>query len=121
MQVINEQGYQTELPDIWLTNGNPWEIRRPDVHYTVSFGGSTTTKTVNGKPVTEWQPSDKVCGGAAALRGTRRSQQAPWQRCISLWGFNTVKMLHSKPVTKWQPGARFAAAVLQFVGLHLCM
>lgn len=24
-------GYQTELPDYWLVNGNPWEIERIDV------------------------------------------------------------------------------------------
>ncbi len=23
-------GYQVELPDSWLNNGNPWEVRRAD-------------------------------------------------------------------------------------------
>ncbi|MDR0298543.1 MAG: glycogen/starch/alpha-glucan phosphorylase [Streptococcaceae bacterium] len=33
-------GYQVELPDVWLTNGNPWEVRRPDKAVEVKFGGN---------------------------------------------------------------------------------
>ncbi|PCS01311.1 glycogen/starch/alpha-glucan phosphorylase [Lactococcus fujiensis] len=32
-------GYQVELPDSWLDNGNPWEIRRADKAVEVHFGG----------------------------------------------------------------------------------
>eukprot|EP00792_Barthelona_sp_PAP020_P014143 TRINITY_DN9791_c0_g1_i1.p1 TRINITY_DN9791_c0_g1~~TRINITY_DN9791_c0_g1_i1.p1 ORF type:complete len:1091 (-),score=267.84 TRINITY_DN9791_c0_g1_i1:206-3439(-) len=32
-------GYQHELPDYWLTQGNPWQIKRLDIEYTVQFGG----------------------------------------------------------------------------------
>ena len=32
-------GYQIELPDSWLDNGNLWEICRPDQTYEVHFGG----------------------------------------------------------------------------------
>ena len=35
-----KDGHQQELPDIWLTNGNPWEIARPDTTYKVGFYGS---------------------------------------------------------------------------------
>lgn len=40
-QVIKD-GKQVEVPDYWLKQGNPWEIERPDVVYTVRFGGHTT-------------------------------------------------------------------------------
>ncbi len=30
-------GYQTELPDYWLVNGNPWEIERIDVQCIVNI------------------------------------------------------------------------------------
>eukprot|EP00831_Metopus_contortus_P050063 TRINITY_DN4196_c0_g2_i3.p1 TRINITY_DN4196_c0_g2~~TRINITY_DN4196_c0_g2_i3.p1 ORF type:complete len:517 (-),score=158.85 TRINITY_DN4196_c0_g2_i3:161-1711(-) len=30
-------GYQMELPDFWLAKGNPWEVERLDVNYTVHF------------------------------------------------------------------------------------
>ncbi|MGM9887399.1 MAG: glycogen/starch/alpha-glucan phosphorylase [Lactococcus sp.] len=32
-------GYQVELPDSWLDNGNPWEVRRSDKAFEVRFGG----------------------------------------------------------------------------------
>ena len=34
-----ENGQQIELPDGWLENGYPWEIRRPHVNYPVRFYG----------------------------------------------------------------------------------
>ncbi|MDY0331018.1 MAG: glycogen/starch/alpha-glucan phosphorylase [Thiomonas sp.] len=32
-------GRQVEVPDYWLTAGNPWEFARPEVVYRVQFGG----------------------------------------------------------------------------------
>lgn len=32
-------GRQVEVPDYWLTSGNPWEFPRPEVVYRVQFGG----------------------------------------------------------------------------------
>ncbi|MEY4345096.1 MAG: glycogen phosphorylase [Pseudomonadota bacterium] len=32
-------GRQVEVPDYWLTHGNPWEFPRPEVTYRVQFGG----------------------------------------------------------------------------------
>lgn len=32
-------GYQIEIPDYWLTHGNPWEIERLDVSYPIRFYG----------------------------------------------------------------------------------
>ncbi len=34
-----QDGYQVELPDAWLIGGNPWEFPRPEVVYTIRFGG----------------------------------------------------------------------------------
>ena len=36
-QIID--GHQVEIPDYWLTGGNPWEFPRPEVQYRVRFGG----------------------------------------------------------------------------------
>ncbi|GKT31540.1 Glycogen phosphorylase 1 [Aduncisulcus paluster] len=33
------KGRQIEIPDVWLSGGNPWEIERKDVRYKVRFGG----------------------------------------------------------------------------------
>ena len=34
-----ENGYQVEVPDNWLKNGNPFELRRPEYAKEVRFGG----------------------------------------------------------------------------------
>lgn len=34
-----EDGFQTEIPDNWLKNGYPFELRRPEYTYEVKFGG----------------------------------------------------------------------------------
>lgn len=34
-----KDGYQVEVPDNWLENGNPFELRRPEYAKTVKFGG----------------------------------------------------------------------------------
>ena len=47
-----ENGFQSESPDTWLTNGNPWEIPRRDLAYKIGFYGSVQ----NGK----WIPEEQV-------------------------------------------------------------
>jgi len=37
-QAIND-GWQNELPEDWLSSGNPWEFERPEVVYPIQFGG----------------------------------------------------------------------------------
>ena len=41
-------GFQTELPDTWLENGNAWEIARPEEAVTVRFGGKVHTDWNDG-------------------------------------------------------------------------
>ena len=41
-------GYQIEVPDQWLKNGNPFELRRPEYAKEVKFGGYIETSYVNG-------------------------------------------------------------------------
>ena len=40
-----ENGYQIEVPDEWLKNGNPFELRRPEYTETVKFGGYVRIET----------------------------------------------------------------------------
>ena len=37
-QMIKD-GYQVEIPDYWLSKGNPWEIERQDITYQIRFYG----------------------------------------------------------------------------------
>ena len=45
-QVIRD-GWQQEITDKWLRNGNPWEIPRPEIAYAVKFGGRTERGQTN--------------------------------------------------------------------------
>lgn len=49
-------GQQVEVPDYWLTHGNPWEFARPEVHYRVQFGG----RVVEHEGRSRWVDSDDV-------------------------------------------------------------
>lgn len=42
--IFNQQikdGWQVEITDKWLRNGNPWEIPRPEISFQVNLGGHT--------------------------------------------------------------------------------
>ena len=59
-QVIRD-GAQVEVPDYWLTFGNPWEIARQDVIVPVRFYGSTRTETdSNGHSRVIWEGGETV-------------------------------------------------------------
>ena len=45
-KIVN--GYQVELPENWLKEGNVWEIRRPDKSIEVKFGGVVESSESNG-------------------------------------------------------------------------
>jgi len=60
-----QDGWQVEKSDTWLHFGNPWEIRRPDITYQVSFGGYTEHyNDENGRYRTRWVPHRTVKGVA---------------------------------------------------------
>lgn len=42
-------GYQMEMPDPWLENGNAWEVPRPEETVEVKFGGNVYTDWYDGR------------------------------------------------------------------------
>ena len=40
-----EDGFQIEVPDNWLKNGYPFELRRPEYCYEIKFGGNVRQET----------------------------------------------------------------------------
>jgi starch phosphorylase len=63
-QIIHD-GWQCEITDKWLRNGNPWEIARPEIIYPVKFGGHTESFTdQHGKYRVRWIPDTEVKGVA---------------------------------------------------------
>ncbi len=56
-------GWQVEITDKWLRNGNPWEVVRPEWEVEVKFGGHTETFTdEHGHLRNRWVPTKVVRG-----------------------------------------------------------
>ena len=63
-QVIRD-GWQVETSDTWLHNGNPWEVRRPNISLEIMLGGATETYVDGqGQPRVRWVSSDTFRGVA---------------------------------------------------------
>src|SRR4051794_21572300 len=63
-QVIRD-GWQEEVTDKWLRQGNAWEIARPEVSYNVKFGGHTESSfDEQGSLRVRWIPETVVQGVA---------------------------------------------------------
>ncbi len=56
-------GWQVEVTDKWLRLGNPWEIVKPEIAYTVHFGGRTEHyQDEPGRLRVRWVPDRAVIG-----------------------------------------------------------
>ena len=54
-------GYQVELPDSWLNNGNPWEVRRADKAVEILFGGDVWLEDDgSGRLIPRYKNQEKV-------------------------------------------------------------
>jgi glycogen phosphorylase len=54
-------GWQSELPDDWLANGNPWEFARSELVYPVRFGGMVEYIGGDGDTARGiWYPAETV-------------------------------------------------------------
>jgi len=58
-------GWQHEVSDLWLRDGNPWELARPKLRFPVRFGGHTEHYTdEQGRLCVNWVPELVVNGKA---------------------------------------------------------
>ena len=55
-------GNQVEEPDMWLKNGYPWELYRPERAQVVGFGGHVEYTTLKGRQQWHWVPAEQVQG-----------------------------------------------------------
>jgi len=56
-----KDGWQMELPEDWLSAGNPWEFRRPEAAYVIGFGGRVDMVTAaDGSTRSVWHPAESV-------------------------------------------------------------
>ena len=55
-----QQGRQIEEPDDWMGAGNPWEVPRPELRYTVGFGGHVEVDAGERR----WVPAERLIAHA---------------------------------------------------------
>ncbi|WP_353211280.1 glycogen/starch/alpha-glucan phosphorylase [Rhodovarius sp.] len=53
-------GWQREVPEDWLTFGNPWEFARPEIAHEIGFGGNITVIDGRDGPRQVWQPGEII-------------------------------------------------------------
>ncbi len=55
------EGWQVELPEEWLSHGNPWEFERREYAYEIGFGGVVEAGTAgDGSSLHVWKPGELV-------------------------------------------------------------
>lgn len=86
-------GRQVEVPDYWLTQGNPWEFPRPEVNYRVQFGGHVVKvgdayQWVDSHDVQAMAYDTIIPGYATRATNTLRLWSAKATQEIDLGAFN---------------------------------
>ena len=86
-------GAQHEVPDDWLSLGNPWEFERPDVEFSVCFGGTVEyvgTGSQTAKAI--WYPAERVLAVAydTPIAGWRGAHV----NTLRLWSARATHPLH---------------------------
>ena len=89
-----KDGYQIEVPDEWLKNGNPFELKRPEYAKEVKFGGNIRTEY------------DETTGRTNFIQENYQSVMAvPYDYPIVGYGnhiVNTLRIWDAEPITDFQ-------------------
>jgi starch phosphorylase len=86
-------GWQHELPEEWLSRGNPWEFERPEVVYQIHFGGTVTRAAAdNGTIQHNWQPNETVL--AVAYDTPMVGWRGRHVNTLRLWSARAADPLH---------------------------
>src|SRR6201999_1477753 len=85
-QQIIRDGWQVELPENWLEDGNPWEFSRREAAYKVAFGGHVESSP--GKASAVWHPNEHLLATAFDI------PMVGWKgkrvNTLRLWGARAV-------------------------------
>ena len=89
-----KDGYQVEVPDKWLKNGNPFELKRPEYAKEVRFGGNIRTEY------------DEAAGRINFIQENYQSVMAvPYDYPVVGYGnhiVNTLRIWDAEPITDFQ-------------------
>ena len=89
-----KDGYQIEVPDEWLKNGNPFELKRPEYAKEVRFGGNIRTEY------------DEAAGRINFIQENYQSVMAvPYDYPVVGYGnhiVNTLRIWDAEPITDFK-------------------
>ncbi|RMO86408.1 Phosphorylase [Pseudomonas syringae pv. philadelphi] len=98
-------GWQQEQTENWLDFGNPWEFERPEVVYSIGFGGSVdTVPTETGESRQVWRPGETV--RAIAYDTPVVGWRGKSVNTLRLWRARAVEDLH---LERFNAGDHFGA------------
>ena len=86
-------GQQVEVPDYWMTHGNPWEFQRPEIRVLVRYGGrleeeGNTVRWVDTEDVLAMAYDQIIPGYGTKVTNTLRLWSAKATEEIDLSAFN---------------------------------
>jgi starch phosphorylase len=93
-QVIQD-GRQREVPEDWLSLGNPWEFQRSGITYDIGFGGHVTQRPDGGM---EWHPGEVV--RAIAYDTPVVGWRGQWVNTLRLWSARATDPLQLEAFNK---------------------
>ena len=86
-------GAQHEMPDDWLSFGNPWEFERPDIEFSVCFGGSVEYVGSGSQTAKAmWHPAERVL--AVAFDTPLAGWRGRHVNALRLWSARATNPLH---------------------------
>jgi starch phosphorylase len=105
-----EDGYQVEVPDDWLSNGNVWEIPRPEEQEEVRLGGRVEQCLENGRTIfkhvdykaVQAIPYDMpVLGYGTSMVDTLRLWKAQSSATLDMESFNRGDYIGAISTKEW--------------------
>lgn len=84
-------GYQIEMPDSWLEDGNVWEVAKPEEPEIVYFGGTVEKSMENGK--LKIRQKNCQCIKAIPYDVPVLGYKSPVINTLRLWGARSLKPL----------------------------
>ena len=106
-QVISD-GWQHEVPENWLLNGNPWEFERPEVIYPINFGGYVEhVASTDDAPRGIWHPRESVL--AAAFDTPIIGWQGKHANTLRLWSARSTDPIELNAFNRGDHVGAFAA------------
>ena len=89
---VFDDGRQVEMPENWLSFGNPWQFERPEVAYEIGFGGETARPASDAEDRrAAWHPAERVL--AVAFDTPVAGWQGRRVNTLRLWSARSPELM----------------------------